>query len=155
MPGWTLPMEGGCRCDRLRFRISAAPILTMACHCTGCQHMSASAFSTSIAVPSDGFEILSGEPVIGGLHGEMARHHHCDWCKSWVFTRIVPEPGFTNVRATLLDDPSWYAPFIETYRSEALPWATTPAEHSYDRFPDMADYGRLIEAFAARATADG
>ncbi|MEN3749173.1 GFA family protein [Sphingomonas sp. HF-S3] len=148
MTGWTLPMEGGCRCGQVRFRISAAPMLTMACHCTGCQHMSASAFSTSMAVPTDGFEIIAGEPVIGGLHGDRSRHHHCDWCKSWVFTRIVPEPGFINVRATLLDDPSGYAPFIETYRSEALPWAATSAVHSFETFPEMPDYAGLIRDFA-------
>ena len=148
MADMTLPMEGGCRCGKLRFRISAPPILTMACHCTGCQKMSASAFSLSIAVPSDGFEVIQGEPVIGGLHGDQSRHHHCDWCKGWVFTRINPEPGFVNVRATMLDDKSGYVPFIETFRSEALPWATTPATHSYDTFPEMADYATLIAEFA-------
>jgi hypothetical protein len=146
-----LPQEGGCRCGQLRFRISAPPILTMACHCTGCQKMSASAFSLSIAVPSDAFEVVQGEPAIGGLHGDQSRHHHCDWCKSWVFTRINPEPGFLNVRATMLDDTSGYAPFIETFRSEALPWATTPARHSYETFPEMADYSALIAEFARTA----
>ena len=146
-----LPQEGGCRCGQVRFRISAPPILTMACHCTGCQKMSASAFSLSIAVPSDAFEVLQGEPVIGGLHGDQSRHNHCDWCKSWVFTRINPEPGFVNVRATMLDDTSGYAPFIETFRSEALPWATTPARHSYETFPEMADYSKLIAEFAQTA----
>jgi hypothetical protein len=146
-----LPQEGGCRCGQLRFRISAPPILTMACHCTGCQKMSASAFSLSIAVPSDAFEVVQGEPAIGGLHGDQSRHHHCDWCKSWVFTRINPEPGFLNVRATMLDDTSGYAPFIETFRSEALPWATTPARHSYERFPEMTDYSALIAEFARTA----
>jgi hypothetical protein len=94
MAKMTLPMEGGCRCGKLRFRICAPPILTMACHCTGCQKMSASAYSLSVAVPSDGFEVIQGEPVIGGLHGDQSRHHHCDWCKSWVFTRIKPRTGF-------------------------------------------------------------
>jgi hypothetical protein len=151
MTEMTPPMEGGCRCGKLRFRVSKPPMLTMACHCTGCQKMSASAYSLTIAVPSDGFEVIAGEPAIGGLHGDQSRHHHCDWCKSWVFTRISPEQGFLNVRATMLDDPSWFVPFIETYRSEALPWATTPATHSYDTFPEMADYPRLLGEFAQKA----
>ena len=37
MTDWNLPWTAGCRCDRLRMRISEAPIVTMACHCTGCQ----------------------------------------------------------------------------------------------------------------------
>ena len=32
----SLPAVGGCRCDRLRFTITAAPMLTSACHCRGC-----------------------------------------------------------------------------------------------------------------------
>lgn len=144
-----LPLDGGCRCGRVRFRITAAPILTMACHCTGCQRMTGSAFSTSVAVPTDAFAVTAGNPVIGGLKGEQVRHHHCDGCKSWLFTRIVPEPGFVNVRATMLDDARWYAPFIETFTDEALPWALTGAPHRYAGFPPMEDYARLIQAFAA------
>ena len=149
MANWTLPMEGGCRCGKIRFRLTRAPLLTMACHCTGCQHMSASAFSTTVVMPADGFELAAGEPVIGGLHGEEVRHHHCDWCKSWVFTRVVPDQGFVNVRAGALDDASWFAPFLETYTSEALPWARTGARHSYAQFPAMEEYGPLVAEFSA------
>lgn len=144
-----LPMEGGCRCGRVRFRVSKPAMLTSVCHCTGCQRMTGSAYSTTVTVPEDGFAVIQGEPVIGGLHGPQGRHHHCDWCKSWVFTRIEPSMGFVNVRATMLDDASWFAPFVETYTSEALPWARTPAERSYAKFPEMSDYASLLERYAA------
>ena len=100
----TLPIDGGCRCGQLRFRIDEAPILTSLCHCTGCQRMSGSAYSLTIAVPDDGFEVIKGKPVIGGLHGEV-KHYHCPHCMSWVFTRPPDKfMGFVNVRATMLDD---------------------------------------------------
>lgn len=148
MRRWPLPMEGGCRCGKVRFRIEAAPMLTGVCHCSGCQRMTASAFSTTVTVPSGGFAVIEGEPVIGGLHGDQARHHHCGWCKSWLFTRIDPDPGFVNVRATMLDDTSWFVPFVESYTSESLPWARTPATHSYEKFPPVEEYRGLIEKFA-------
>jgi len=72
-----LPWEGGCRCGQVRFKVSAAPILTMACHCTGCQKMTASAFSLSAAIPSEGFEVTAGAPAIGGLHGAEIHHYFC------------------------------------------------------------------------------
>lgn len=147
-----LPIEGGCRCGRLRFRITAPPMLTMACHCTGCQRMSASACSLSVAIPTDGFAVIAGEPVIGGLHGDDVRHHHCDWCKSWVFTRIQPEIGFVNVRATMLDDARWFVPFVETCTAEALPWAKTPARHSYPGFPPMEAFPGLLADYRASLT---
>lgn len=150
MSDWNLPWEGGCRCGRVRLTITAPPLLTMACHCTGCQRMSASAFSLSVSIPSAGFHVTQGEPVIGGLHGDAVRHHHCPHCKSWMFTRIVGMDFFVNVRPTMLDDSSWFVPFIESYTSEKLPWASTPAVHRFDAAPALEDYDGLLREFAAR-----
>ena len=151
MPDYALPMAGGCRCDRVRFEITAPPMMTLLCHCTGCQRMSGSAYSTTVMVPTDGFRVTKGEVVIGGIHGDQGRHHHCDWCKSWMFTTVVPEMGFTNVRATLLDDAGWFAPFAQTYTSEGLAWAVPAGvPHSYAKFPEMADFPKLLAEFAAR-----
>lgn len=149
VPWPELPWTGGCRCGRVRFRITAPPMLTMACHCTGCQRMTSSAFSLSVLVPGAGFAVTEGEPVIGGLHGEVA-HFGCAWCLSWMFTR-PPGMDMVNVRATLLDDARWFTPFIETYASEALPWAKTPAVHSYAQFPPLEAYPALMAEFSARA----
>lgn len=129
--------------------MSAPPILTMACHCTGCQRMTGSAFSLSIAVPSDGFAVTAGEPVIGGLHG-ATRHFFCPHCMSWLFTRPEGLDWLVNVRATMLDDAHSFEPFIETFTSEKLPWATTPAAHRFATFPQAEEYGPLVDEFAKR-----
>jgi hypothetical protein len=76
MSEWKLPWDGGCRCDQTRIRVSAPPLLASACHCRGCQRMAASAFSLTLTVPSTGFDIVAGNPVIGGLHGPT-RHFFC------------------------------------------------------------------------------
>lgn len=141
-----LPAQGACRCGELQIRISAPPILTMACHCRGCQRMSASAFSLSAAIPTAGFEIVGGEPVIGGLRNPQLQHFFCPKCMSWMFTRFLPE--FVNVRVTMLDDVGWFWPFIETWTSTKLAWVRTPAVHSYAEFPPMEDYATLTEEFA-------
>ena len=146
-----LPWEGGCRCGQVRLKITAPPILTMACHCSGCQKMSASAYSLSAAIPADGFSVIDGEPVIGGLHG-ASRHYFCPHCKSWMFTRPEGMDWFVNLRPTMLDDPSGFSPFIETFTKEKLPWATTAAVHSYETFPPMEDYEGLVAEFAERAS---
>lgn len=149
MPTPKLPAEGGCRCNRVRFRITAPPLFTAACHCTGCQKMASSAFSLTAAVPPEGFEVIAGETVIGGMHGEL-QHHFCAWCMSWMFTRAEMMP-FVNVRPTMLDDPSWFVPFIETVTKEKLPWATTPAVRSYESFPPMEEFGDLLAAYRSFA----
>jgi hypothetical protein len=139
--------EGGCRCGQVRFRASGRPIITMACHCTGCQRMTASAFSLSVLYSSDSFEVIQGEPVIGGLHG-ATRHFFCPHCMSWLFTRPEGLDEYVNVRATMFDDARGYTPFIETYTSEALPWAKTPAAHSFEKLPPMERYAELVEDYA-------
>jgi hypothetical protein len=141
-------MAGSCRCGQVRIEISAPPLFTSACHCRGCQKMSASAYSLSVAIPTGGFRVTEGEPVPGGLQDGTIRHHFCPHCKSWMFTRIEGMDLFVNVRATMLDDTRWYTPFIETWTDERLPWATTPARHGYPRFPPEADFPRLLAEFA-------
>jgi hypothetical protein len=122
----------------------------MACHCTGCQRLTSSAFSLSVAIPSEGFVVTQGEPVIGALHG-ATRHYYCPHCMSWMFTRAEGLDWFVNLRPTMLDDPGWFTPYIETATSEKLPWATTPAVHSFERFPDFEAYAELTKGYAEQA----
>ncbi|HEY1944584.1 MAG TPA: GFA family protein [Roseiarcus sp.] len=143
--------EGGCRCGQVRFRVTAEALVTMACHCKGCQRMTASAFSLSALYPSDGFEVTNGEPVIGGLHGAN-RHFFCPHCMSWIFTRPERMDGYVNVRSTMFDDAESDPPFLETYTSEKLPWATTGAVHSFDRYPPMEQFPVLLQDFERRGT---
>ena len=146
-----LPCEGSCRCGQVRLKISAKPLLTMACHCTGCQRMTAGPYSLSAAIPSQGFEVTEGEPVIGGLHGDTIHHYFCPHCMSWLFTKLEGVDWFVNIRATMLNDVSWFTPFMETWTSEKLPWVTTPAKHSYAALPAMEEYEGLIGEYMAEA----
>ncbi|NJO13328.1 MAG: GFA family protein [Gammaproteobacteria bacterium] len=150
MTSWKLPVQGACRCGQVRMRVDAPPLLTMACHCTGCQRMTGSAFSLSAAIPTEGFAVTEGEPVIGGLHG-ATRHFFCPHCMSWMFTRPEGMDSFVNVRSTLLDEPAWSRPFVETMTSEKLPWASTPAAYSFQKWPPVDQYVALIEAYAGQA----
>ncbi|MFO1106384.1 MAG: GFA family protein [Amaricoccus sp.] len=147
---WSLPREGGCRCGRVRFRVTAPPLVTVACHCRGCQRMTASAFSLSAPFPRDGFAVIEGEPVIGGLHGADAQHYFCGWCMSWCYSRIQGLEFMVNVRASLFDDPAGLDPFVETCRSEGFGWAATGAIHSFAQFPPDEAWPGLMEEFAAR-----
>lgn len=144
----TLPAEGGCRCGALRFRVTAQPIASAACHCRGCQKMSGSAFSTTLMVPLGGFEVTQGDPVVGGMKAPELQHMHCPDCLSWVFTRL-PGMEFLNLRAVMLDDASGFVPFLETCTSEKLPWAETAARHTFEHFPPREAYGSLLAEYAA------
>ncbi len=138
-------------CGECRMRVSIAPIITMACHCKGCQKLSASAFSLTAMVPADGFELIKGRTQIGALHGDNP-YHYCSKCLNWLYTSLASAP-FVNVRPTMFDIPVWSTPFVESYVSEKLPWATTSARHSFERFPEEHQYGQLMAEYAAWSAA--
>ncbi|MBD2233887.1 GFA family protein [Phormidium tenue FACHB-1052] len=143
----TSPNRGRCRCGQVQFEVDSEPLITMACHCTGCQQMTSSAFSLSALYPSESFNITSGSPVIGGLHG-ATRHYFCGHCMSWLFTRPEGLDDFVNIRASLMEDAQSFSPFIETYTDEKLPWATTPATYSFSKFPPPEQFPALLAEFA-------
>ena len=143
---WKLPWDGGCLCGQIRFRISAPPLLTAACHCAWCQKRSASAYSLTITVPTGGFAVTQGEPELGKGPSPNP-HFFCPACKNWVFLRL-DALGIVNVRPTMLDEHLWFRPFIEIFASRKLPWAATSAVHSFETLPDPQAFGSLIEAFS-------
>ena len=59
---------------------------------------------------------------------------------------------FVNLRPTMLDDTSWFAPFVETFTGEKLPWAAhrrcTATRHSAD-----GEYEGLVKEFAEKQPA--
>jgi hypothetical protein len=146
MSDWKLPWEGGCRCGEVRFRVTSPPMLSAACHCAGCQKMTASAFTLSLGLRADGFGVTKGEPVLGGLRAEP-KHFHCPSCKSWMFTRPSAMPGFVNLRATMLDDHAWVRPFVDFHRREGFAWAQTGAKYSFDQFADDETFQRVLKEY--------
>jgi hypothetical protein len=154
MDDWKLPWAGGCRCGQVRIEVTAPPLLASACHCTGCQRMSASAFSLTLTVPTAGFRVTAGQPVIGGLHG-TTRHYFCPHCMSWMFTRPEGLDDFVNLRPSMLDDHAWFMPLIEVWTEDRLPWARTPAVHSFATAPAYEDYVGFVTEFAERGARPG
>ena len=139
--------EASCRCGRVRFQARGRPLITMACHCTGCRKMTSSAFSLSALYPADALTITSGEPVIGGLHG-ATRHFFCGWCMSWLFTRPEGMDDLVNIRSAMFDDAPAFRPYVETFTSESMPFVISGAERSFERFPPQEVFPELLEAYA-------
>ncbi len=112
--------------------------------CTGCQKLTSGAYSLSLMLQTNGFE------VEGELHREESVHHHCAYCLNWVYTTSpnLTAMGFLNFRPTMLEDASWVVPFIESQTAEKLPGAETGAKHSFERWPTPVDYGPLMQEYA-------
>ena len=144
---WNLPWTASCMCGRVNMRITAPPIVSAACHCTGCQKLTGGAYSLTLMIPAAGFEV-EGETDIGGLHRPDSVHHFCPHCRNWMFTTGIAGGQFVNFRPTMLDDASWVTPWIESWTLTKLPGVQTGAKVSFEKFPSPDDYGPMMEAYA-------
>jgi hypothetical protein len=139
---------GQCRCGAVRFEATGAPLVTMACHCTGCQRMTGGAFSVSSLYPAERFELTQGDTVRGGMK-TGPDHRFCADCMSWMFTMAEGLDGFVNIRSPMFDDAPQHRPYVEMCRSEGLPGAASGAVRSYEGFPQEDEFPELIAGYAA------
>lgn len=141
---------GQCRCAEVQFEVNAPPILTAACHCTGCRRMTSSAYSLTEIHNRDAFKLTSGEPVLGGLQ-QATNHYFCPRCKSWLFTHPEGEEALVNVRATMMEDANAFVPFIEFYTNEGFAWAKTGAAYSFETTPPDEQWPELLSDYKKNA----
>jgi len=103
----TQPIEGGCRCGRVRYRARLEGLPRVyACHCLHCQTWSGSAFSLQFMLPESDLEV-SGEPALFELTSpdgqRTSRQRACPVCFTRVYNTNTRRPGFAVVRAGTLD----------------------------------------------------
>ena len=144
-----LPLDGGCRCGAIRYRVTGAPAFTFACHCTDCRQLTASAFSIGLVVPEDAFKVIDGEPRIWTKIADSGKPSHQYWCAichGWTHTIAEGSPGMVVVRASTLDDSDWVRPVGQIFLRSAYPWARLPVSLNYEE--EFEDTGPLKSAFA-------
>jgi hypothetical protein len=132
-----LPQTGGCQCGKIRYEIVEQPTLVYTCHCTDCQRITSSAFSTGVALPEEAFRLTAGEPrAIQRIpdSGRLNTRFVCPDCASWVYSQ--PRGGVTRVRAGTLDDTSWLKPTRHIWTSSKQPWVTfAEGDEIFERQP--------------------
>ncbi|MEJ1991577.1 MAG: GFA family protein, partial [Maritimibacter sp.] len=80
------PFEGSCLCGAVSVRVTAPPLLTLACHCRGCQKFSASAYSLTTMFPAEAFSV-TGELITGGLGLDGKKHYFCKSCLNFIYSQ--------------------------------------------------------------------
>ena len=121
-----LPQTGGCSCGALRYEITRAPNAVYTCHCTVCQRMTGSAFSTGLVVAAEAFRLSGAEPRTFRRTADSGRA-----VVGWLCPKpgSAPPPGaLATVRAGTLDDTSWLRPTLHFWTRSAQPWVVLPAE---------------------------
>jgi hypothetical protein len=58
------PLEGGCDCREVRYRMETAPLFVHCCHCRWCQRESGASFALNAMIEADRVTLLAAEPEL-------------------------------------------------------------------------------------------
>jgi hypothetical protein len=128
-----LPQSGGCLCGAVRYEVAEPPLVAYTCHCTACQRITGSAFSSAIVVPAEACRFAGAEPRPlrrTADSGRVSTRWVCPGCGVWLCGG--PRPGTAPpgapvaLRAGTLDDTSWLRPTVHFWTRSAQPWVMLP-----------------------------
>jgi hypothetical protein len=124
------PLEGGCDCRSVRYRLSSAPLFVHCCHCRWCQRESGASFALNALIEADRVLLSAGAPEIvdtpsaSGLGQRIAR---CPKCRIALWSHYAGAgPLIAFVRVGTLDDPDRLPPDIHIFTASKQPWVNLP-----------------------------
>ena len=124
------PLEGGCDCRRVRYRMTSAPLFVHCCHCRWCQRESGAAFALNAMIEADRVVHTGEEPMLvdtpsnSGKGQIIARCPHCMVAIWSNYAGAGPKVRF--VRVGTLDDPDALPPDIHIFTASKQPWVVIP-----------------------------
>jgi len=125
------PLEGGCDCGHVRYRMLTRPLFVHCCHCRWCQRESGASFALNAMIEADRVTHLGAEPELvhtpsaSGKGQDIAR---CPRCKVAVWSNYAGAgPLVRFVRVGTLDQPDLLPPDIHIFTASKQPWVVIPA----------------------------
>ena len=121
--------QGGCACDKVRYRLASAPMFVHCCHCRECQRQTGSAFVINALIETDRIALLAGEPKAVAVPAESGRPqeiYRCRDCQTALWSQYGGRTTLSFVRVGTLDDPAALPPDVHIYTRSKLPWVTLP-----------------------------
>jgi hypothetical protein len=124
------PIDGGCTCRAVRYRMEAPPIIVHACHCRWCQRETGSAFVLNAVVERSRVSLLQGELEVVPVPSESGRGQkivRCPQCRIALWSHY-PGGGeeIAFVRVGTLDNPDAVPPDVHIYTESKQPWLVLP-----------------------------
>lgn len=121
-----MKIDGGCHCGLITYEAEIDPADVGVFHCTDCQQLSGSAFTTFVYAPRAGFKLLSGTPTIyfkTGSSGARRAQAFCPQCGSRIYaSAAVAEPERYNLRLGTIRQRRELRPRTQIWCRSALDW---------------------------------
>ena len=126
------PLEGGCTCRSIRYRMLARPLFVHCCHCRWCQRETGASFALNAMIEADRVELLQGEidvvmtPSNSGKGQKISR---CPKCRIAVWSNYAGAGDTVHfVRVGTLDEPDRLPPDIHIFTASKQPWVVLPPD---------------------------
>jgi len=120
------PLEGGCTCRKVRYRMTTAPLFVNCCHCRWCQRETGAAFALNAMIESDRVELLTGRPDIVNTpsnSGKGQKIARCPDCRIALWSNYAGAGDAVRfLRVGTLDEPDKLPPDIHIFTSTKQPW---------------------------------
>ena len=133
------PLEGGCDCRLVRYRLEAPPLFVHCCHCRWCQRESGAAFALNAMIESTELQVLSGAPNLINTPSASGRGQNiarCPQCQIALWSHYAGAGRLIAfVRVGTLDEPDRLPPDIHIFTASKQPWVVLPAG-----MPAMSEY---------------
>jgi hypothetical protein len=138
------PLEGGCACKALRYRIETAPMVVHCCHCRWCQRESGASFALNALIETDRVTLLQGNPVVINTPSESRigqRISRCPTCQVAVWSNYGPGADIARfVRVGTFDQPDLFPPDIHIFTATKQPWVVIPADMpAFDEYYESSE----------------
>ena len=114
-----LPLDGGCLCGAVRYRISAAPRSADYCHCRMCRRAAGAPLVARLTVANPAFAWTRGEPAVY-RSSPAAERLFCCVCGTQLALR--DEPDHLDVTLASLDDPAAVRPGYHIWTASPIAW---------------------------------
>lgn len=118
-------IDGGCHCGNITYEADIDPEQVGLCHCTDCQALSGSAFTTYVRAGKDAFRLLTGQPTLyvkTAESGAKRAQAFCPACGSRVYACAATDPQFFNIRVGTVRQRRSLSPKTQVWCSSALAW---------------------------------
>ena len=125
------PIEGGCNCRTIRYRLESAPLIVHCCHCRWCQRETGASFALNAMIESDRVKRACGEPELvntPSASGKGQKIMRCPLCRIAVWSHYAGlGTAAAFVRVGTLDNPDLLPPDIHIFTASKQPWVILPA----------------------------
>jgi hypothetical protein len=108
-------------CGEVRYRITAAPVEALYCHCRMCQRAHGAPVVAWLTVPLDAFAVTAGNPVAYRSSAKAFRHF-CGSCGTPLTWREADNPRLVDISIASLDNPEAITPTIHIWTDSRIAW---------------------------------